>query len=403
MSAMQLDVPGLDSLEFQGKRVLMRVDFNVPMQSAEDGSRTITDDTRIRASLPTIRRVLAAGGKPVLLTHLGRPDGRVKQELRLDPVGLRLAELLGSNVLKVDESVGPVAAQAIAGAAPGTTVLLENVRFHPGETEGDPELVAAFAALGDCFVNDAFGTSHRDHASVAGLARVLPSAAGELLLAELEAFKRVLADPARPLVAILGGAKVSDKLKVVEHLLDVVDALLVGGGMAYTFLKAEGQGIGTSLVQDDQLELVRAALAKAEAKGVRLLLPTDHVVAQKLDAAGPTRTLAEIPDGWMALDIGPRTAAAYAREIAGARTLVWNGPMGVFELEPFRAGTEVVGRAVADCPGYCVVGGGDSVAAVELFSLADSIDHISTGGGASLELLEGRELPGIAALTVCPD
>lgn len=396
---MNLDVPGLDSLDLSGKRVLMRVDFNVPMAAGDDGVKTITDDTRIRRALPTIRRVLEAGGQPILFTHLGRPEGQVVDELRLDPVGLRLAELLGSNVLKVDESAGPVAEQAIAGAAPGTTVLLENVRFHPGETQGDPELVAAFAALGDCFVNDAFGTSHRDHASVAGLGRALPSAAGELLLAEIEAFKRVLSDPARPLVAILGGAKVSDKLTVIDNLLDKVDALLVGGGMAYTFLKAKGEGIGDSLVQDDQLDMVTAAMKKAEQRGVRLLLPTDHVVSEKFDAAAPTRTVAAIPDGWMALDIGPETAAAYAAEIAGARTVVWNGPMGVFELAPFRAGTEAVGRAVADCPGYCVVGGGDSVAAVELFGLADRIDHISTGGGASLELLEGRELPGIVALT----
>ena len=396
---MNLDVPGLDSLDLQGKRVLIRVDFNVPMKAAEDGTRAITDDTRIRRALPTIRRVLAEGGKPVLFTHLGRPKGEVKDELRLDPVGFRLAELLGSNVLKVDESTGDVPAQAIAGAAEGTTVLLENVRFHPGETKGAPELVEAFAALGDCFVNDAFGTSHRDHASVAGLGRTLPSAAGELLLGEIAAFRRVLDDPARPLVAILGGAKVSDKLTVIDNLLDKVDALLVGGGMAYTFLKARGEGIGNSLVQDDQLELVRAAVRKAEERGVRLLLPTDHVVSEAFDAAAPTRTVDQIPDGWMALDIGPATAAAYAAEIAGAQTVVWNGPMGVFELAPFRAGTEAVGRAVADCPGYCVVGGGDSGAAVELFGLAERIDHISTGGGASLELLEGRELPGIGALS----
>lgn len=395
---MNLDVPGIDTLELQGKRVLIRVDFNVPMTDAEDGSKRITDDTRIRRALPTIRKVLAAGGKPVLFTHLGRPKGEVVEELRLDPVGLRLAELLGSNVLKVDESCGEVAAQAIAGAAASTTVLLENVRFHGGETKGDPELVQAFAQLGDCFINDAFGTSHRDHASVAGLARVLPSAAGDLLLAEIEAFKRVLNEPARPLVAILGGAKVSDKLTVIDNLLDKVDAILVGGGMAYTFLKARGEGIGNSLVQDDQLELVRKAQAKADERGVRLLLPVDHVVAERFDAKAPTQIVDQIPDGTMALDIGPRTVTAYCAEIASAHTVVWNGPMGVFEMEPFRAGTELVGRAVAECGGYCVVGGGDSVAAVELFQLAERIDHISTGGGASLELLEGKELPGIAAL-----
>lgn len=395
---MNLDVQGIDSLDLQGQRVLIRVDFNVPMKDAEDGGKTITDDTRIRRALPTIERVLKAGGKPILLTHLGRPKGEVKNDLRLDPVGLRLAELSGHNVLKVDESCGEVPAQAIAGAADGTIVLLENVRFHAGETKGDPELVQAFAALGDCFINDAFGTSHRDHASVAGLARVLPCAAGDLLLAEIEAFKRVLNEPARPLVAILGGAKVSDKLTVINHLIDQVDAILVGGGMAYTFLKARGEGIGNSLVQDDQLDLVREAEAKAKAKGVKLLLPTDHLVAEQFGAEGPVKTVDQIPDGWMALDIGPKTIERYCAEIAGAKTVVWNGPMGVFELEPFRSGTERVGVSVADCPGYCVVGGGDSVAAAEQFGLSERIDHISTGGGASLELLEGRELPGIAAL-----
>jgi phosphoglycerate kinase len=395
---MKLDVPGLDTLDLSGKRVLVRVDFNVPMRTEEDGTRVITDDTRIRAALPTLARIREAGGRPVLLSHLGRPKGQVVEELRLDPVALRLAELTGANVLKCDESTGPVAEAAVAGADPETICLLENVRFHPGETKGDPELVAAFARLGDCFVNDAFGTSHRDHASVAGLARVLPSAAGDLLRAEIEAFRRVLDEPARPLVAILGGAKVSDKLTVIDHLLERVDALLIGGGMAYTFLKARGEEIGSSLVQDDQLELVRAAERKAAERGVALLLPEDHVVAERFDAAAPTRTVDAIPAGWMALDIGPRTAARYAEAVSGAATVVWNGPMGVFELEPFRAGTRAVGEAVAACPGYCVVGGGDSVAAVELFGLADRIDHISTGGGASLELLEGRDLPGISAL-----
>jgi len=395
---MQLDVPSLDSLELGGKRVLIRVDFNVPLEEVEGAPPRITDDTRIRRALPTIQRVLQAGGKPILLTHLGRPKGQVVEGLRLDPVALRLAELLGSHVLKVDECRGEVARQAIAGSEPTTTVLLENVRFEPGETQGDAELVAAFAELGDCFVNDAFGTSHRDHASVAGLARVLPSAAGELLRAELEAFRRVLDDPARPLVAILGGAKVSDKLPVIDNLLERVDSILIGGGMAYTFLKAAGEEIGASLVQDDQLDLVRAAREKAAARGVDLLLPSDHVVADRFAADAATQVSDGIPAGWMALDIGPRTRAAYVAAIDAARTVVWNGPMGVFELEPFQAGTEAVGRAVAGCPGYCVVGGGDSVAAVERFGLAEGIDHISTGGGASLELLEGRELPGIAAL-----
>ena len=392
---MNLDVPGLDDLgDLSGKRVVVRADFNVPV----DGAGEITDDTRIRAALPTLRELLSRGARPVVLVHFGRPKGQVVEGLRVGPIGARLGELLGAPVRTLQESVGPDVEAAVASAPEGTVVLCENVRFHPGETKGDPELVAAFARLGDCFVNDAFGTSHRDHASVAGLARVLPSAAGDLLRAELEAFQRVLDEPARPLVAILGGAKVSDKLTVIDHLLERVDALLIGGGMAYTFLKARGEEIGGSLVQDDQLELVRAAEAKAAERGVQLLLPEDHVVAERFDASAPTRTEATIPEGWMALDIGPRTAARYAEAIAGAATVVWNGPMGVFEMEPFRAGTQAVGEAVAACPGYCVVGGGDSVAAVELFGLAARIDHISTGGGASLELLEGRDLPGISAL-----
>jgi phosphoglycerate kinase len=288
---------------------------------------------------------------------------------------------------------------AIADARPGTTVMLENVRFHPGETKGDPELAAAYARLGDLFVNDAFGSSHRDHASVSGVALLLPSAAGPLLERELAAFARVLESPERPLVAILGGAKISDKLKVVDHLLERVETCLVGGGMAYTFLAARGEAIGASLLQADQVESVRASMAKAERRGVKLLLPIDHVVAERFAADAAVRTVeGALPDGWLGLDIGPRTRELYAREIAVARTLVWNGPMGVFEMEPFRHGTAAVARAVADCRGYTVVGGGDSVAAVSELGLAGRIDHISTGGGASLELLEGRILPGIAAL-----
>ena len=272
------------------------------------------------------------------------------------------------------------------------------MRFHPGETSGDAELAGRFARLGDAFVNDAFGTSHRDHASVCGVARLLPCAAGRLLERELVAFRQVLEEPARPVVAILGGAKVSDKLPVVANLLERCDAVLIGGGMAYTFLVARGVAVGSSLVQTDQLEAVRQNLARAEELGCRLLVPDDHVVGEAFAADTPAREVTEIPDGTLALDIGPRTRATYAAEIAGARTVVWNGPMGVFEWEAFRAGTEAVGRAVAAAEGYTVVGGGDSVAAIELLGLAERIDHISTGGGASLELLEGRELPGIAVL-----
>ncbi|HIG10375.1 MAG TPA: phosphoglycerate kinase [Planctomycetes bacterium] len=395
---MNLKVPALETLDLKGRRVLLRVDFNVPL--GETGE--IGDDTRIRRALPTLRAVQAAGGQPILLSHLGRPGGEVVETLRLDGVGRRLAELFESPVEKLDESVGAEVSKAIDAAAPGTVMLLENVRFHPGETLGDPDLAAQFARLGDVFVNDAFGTSHRDHASVAGLARVLPSAAGELLQAELAAFERILDDPARPLVAILGGAKVSDKLTVIDALLDKVDAILVGGGMAYTFLAAEGECVGDSLLQTDQFDSLRAARKKAERLGVRLCLPVDHVVASGFSKDADLRTVEQIPEGWMALDIGPRTAELYSAEIAAARSVVWNGPMGVFEWESFQAGTETVGRAVASSEAYTVVGGGDSVAAVEQFGLSLGIDHISTGGGASLELLEGRELPGIAAL-LCYD
>ena len=378
-----------------GRRVLVRVDFNVP----RDGEGRITDDTRIRATLPTLRAILERGGTPICLTHLGRPKGEVREELRVDAVGLRLGELIGVPVHKLDESTGEGARAGIQAAGEGTVILLENVRFHPGETRGDDELARGYAELGELFVNDAFGASHRDHASVSGVARHLPSAAGMLLVREVEAFASVLDGPQRPFVAILGGAKVSDKLQVIDHLLDRVDRLVVGGGMAYTFLVAQGIGVGDSLVETELVETCRRAMDKAREKGVELLLPLDHVAADRFAAdadqeiCGPA-----IADGRMALDIGPETRARYTRAIQDARTVVWNGPMGVFEMEAFRAGTEEVGRALAACSGYTVVGGGDSVAALHLLGLEEAVSHVSTGGGASLELLEGKVLPGIAAL-----
>jgi phosphoglycerate kinase len=384
---------GLDALDLDGKRVLVRVDFNVP----QDASGAITDDTRIRAALPTIQEIEKRGGRPILMSHLGRPKG-VDPKLRLDPIAARLSQLLGQPVTKLDASIGPEV-EAACAARRGPLVLLENVRFNTGETKGDTALAANYAKLGDVFVNDAFGTSHRDESSVSGVARLLPSAAGRLLEAEIRAFQRVLENPKRPLIAILGGAKISDKLAVIDNLLDKVDCLLVGGGMAYTFLKAQGERIGKSLCDDGQLETVRVALAKAVQRKVEICLPTDHVVAERFAADAPAKTVVgTIPDGWMALDIGPRTRALYELRIKTAKTLVWNGPMGVFEMPAFRGGTEAVGRAVATCPGYTVVGGGDSVAAVELLGIADKVRHISTGGGASLELLEGKSLPGITAL-----
>ncbi|MBJ77245.1 MAG: phosphoglycerate kinase [Planctomycetes bacterium] len=390
-----LKAPRLESMSLEGQRVLVRVDFNVPLN--EQGS--IRDDTRIRAALPTLNHILEQGGRPICLCHFGRPKGEVVEALRVDPIATRLQELLGSPVLKLGESTGPAVAQAIEGAEPGTTVLLENVRFHAGETRGDEELARAYAALGDCFVGEAFGACHRDHASVSGIPRFLPSAAGRLLEKEMDAFARVLDNPERPLVAILGGAKVSDKLTVIEHLLERVDAILVGGGMAYTFLQSRGIEIGTSLVEPEQLELCRVAEAKAAERGVQLLLPLDHVAADRFAADADTQVCGPgIPVGWMGLDIGPRTIELYVAAVANASTVVWNGPMGVFEMEAFSAGTEAVGQALADCGGYTVVGGGDSVAAVGGLGLAASMSHISTGGGASLELLEGKALPGIEAL-----
>jgi phosphoglycerate kinase len=394
----KLDVPRLDELALEEKRVLVRVDFNVP----QDDAGRISDDTRIRASLETIAEILRRRGRPVLMSHLGRPEGRVVESLRLAPVAKRLEELARRPVVALQESIGPAVERAVAAAPPGAIVLLENVRFHAGETKGDAALAAAYARLGDVFVNDAFGTSHRDESSVSGVARHLPAAAGRLLERELAAFARVLVQPARPLVAVLGGAKVSDKLPVVANLIPVCDALLVGGGMAYTFLAARGEEVGASKLQADQLPAVKASLAAAEARGCRLLLPSDHVVAERFAADAPPSTVARIPAGMLALDIGPRTRASYAAEIARARTVVWNGPMGVFEWPAFRAGTAAVAEAVARSEAYTVVGGGDSVAAVELLGLAARVKHISTGGGASLELLGGKTLPGIAALAGSP-
>jgi phosphoglycerate kinase len=392
---MLLSVPRLDDLAVARRRVLVRVDFNCP----QDESGRITDDTRIRAALATIRELLAKQAQPILLSHLGRPKGKVVESMRLRPMGVRLQELLGSPVAILDESTGPKVAAAIEKAPAGTVVLLENVRFHAGDEKGDMALAEEWAQLGDVFVNDAFGAAHRDHASVCGIARLRPACAGRLMEKELAAFARVLEKPERPLVAILGGAKISDKLKVVDNLISRVDALVVGGGMAYTFLAARGGEVGRSLVQQDQIDAVRAVLEKAEQRKVEILLPEDHVAAEAFDAgAEPIATGADIPDGLMGLDIGPRTRERYAARIAAAQTLVWNGPMGVFEWPAFRAGTEAVGRAVAACPGYTVVGGGDSVAAVEMLGLAERIDHISTGGGASLELLETGTLPGIEVL-----
>ena len=369
-------------LPVEGRRVLVRADLNVPL----DGGR-ITDDTRIRASLPTIRYLREHGADVIVCSHLGRPKGEVRPELSLRPVAARLAELLGEPVAFADEE-GPLR-------------LLENLRFDPREEKNDPELATELAALADVFVSDAFGTVHRAHASTVGVARILPSAAGLLLAAELEAFGRILEHPERPFLVVLGGAKVADKIGVIQRFTGLADAVLIGGAMTFTFLAADGVGVGASKHEDaDGQEVARRAAAEAGERGCELVLPTDVVVAERVEADAPTQVVAAdaIPDGWMGLDIGPETAAAYGRRLAEGRTIFWNGPMGVFELEPFAAGTLAVAHAVAQSGAVSVVGGGDSVAAVNRAGVADLITHVSTGGGAALELVEGRTLPGVAAL-----
>jgi phosphoglycerate kinase len=383
-------------LSLDGRRVFIRVDFNVPIEGGRIG-----DDTRIRAALPTIRHALEHGATVVLASHLGRPKGKVKPEFSLEPVAAHLSDLLGRPVAFARDSVGDPATQAMA-EHPGGVILLENLRFHAGEEKNDPAFAKQLAELADVYVNDAFGSAHRAHASTEGIVHyVREAAAGFLMAAEVEYLGKALTNPDRPFVAILGGAKVSDKLEVIENLLTRVDAILIGGAMAYTFLKALGNPVGTSLVEDELVDTARDLQARAERGGVTFALPIDHVVAPKLEAGAPAETLRSddpaIGDR-MGLDIGPQTASRYAEILESARTVVWNGPMGVFEIEAFSAGTMAVARAVAGVSGTTIIGGGDSVAAVTKAGVADKLTHISTGGGASLEFLGGRTLPGVAAL-----
>ena len=393
-------VATIDGLgDLQGKRVLVRADFNVPL----DG-QTITDDGRIRAALPGITTLRDAGAKVVVMAHLGRPKGEPKPEYSLAPVAARLSELLGADVAFASDTVGESAAGVVAGLGDGEVALLENLRFNPGETSKDDAERGAFAdqlaALGDAYVNDGFGVSHRKQASVTDIAERLPHAAGPLVLKEVEAFGKVLTDPDRPYVVVLGGSKVSDKLGVIDNLIAKVDRLVIGGGMCFTFLKAQGNDVGKSLLESEQLATVEGYLRAAAESGVEIVLPVDVVVAPELSADAPTAVVAadQIPADQMGLDIGPASVELFRSKILDAHTVVWNGPMGVFEIPQFATGTLEVAKAIGSIDGLSVVGGGDSAAAVRQLDLSESFGHISTGGGASLELLEGKTLPGIAAL-----
>lgn len=386
----------LNEIELENKRALVRVDFNVPIK---DGK--ITDDTRIRASLPTLEYILAKKGtRLVVMSHLGRPKGKASPEFSLKPAADRLAQLLGRTVIMAADCVGPEVEEQAKGLKPGEVLLLENVRFHKEEEQNDAGFAGQLARLGEVYINDAFGSAHRAHASTEGVAHLLPSAAGFLIEKEVKFLGGVLENPVRPFVAIIGGAKVSTKIGVLESLLSKCTTLIIGGGMAYTFLKVQGHEIGNSLVEGEYEETARALLDKARSSGVELILPEDHVVAAEFseDAAPETIEGIDIPAGKIGMDIGPATLAHLRDRILGAKSLVWNGPMGVFEFDAFAKGTIEVAKLVAECPGTTVVGGGDSVAAVNKFGVADKIDHVSTGGGASLEFLEGKPLPGIQAL-----
>ncbi|WP_038288111.1 phosphoglycerate kinase [Acetivibrio straminisolvens] len=386
----------IEDVDVKGKKVIVRVDFNVPL----DENRKITDDKRIVGALPTIKYLVDNGAKTILVSHLGRPKEGFEEKYSMAPTAVRLGELLGKEVIMAKDVIGPDAKAKAAALKDGEVLMLENVRFHKEETKNDPAFAKELASMAEIYVNDAFGTAHRAHASTAGLADYLPAVCGYLIQKEIDFMGKALSNPERPFVAILGGAKVSDKIGVIENLIDKVDTLIIGGGMAYTFFKAKGYSIGTSLCEDDKVELAKSLMDKAESKGVKLLLPVDNIVGKEFkdDTERQTVPSNQIPDGWMGMDIGEQTVKLYSEAIKNAKTVVWNGPMGVFEFSNFANGTKEVARAVADSGAISIIGGGDSAAAVEQLGFADKITHISTGGGASLEFLEGKVLPGIDVL-----
>lgn len=387
----------IKDVDFKNKRVLMRVDFNVPL----DKELNITDDNRIRAALDSIIYILEQGAKLILMSHLGRPKGERREELSLSPVAVRLSELLAKPVRMLDDCIGEKTYNAVSKLPTGEIVLLENLRFHKEEEKNDPEFAKKLASLGDIFVNDAFGTAHRAHASTQGVTKYLESVSGFLVQKEIEYFQKVLTKPEKPFIFILGGAKVADKIPVIENIMDKADCILIGGAMAYTFIKVKGVSVGSSRLEKNSFEIVSKILAKAKNTGVQIILPIDHVVTDNIETASSVKiTDSEvIPENWIGVDIGPKTRELFADKIKGAKTVVWNGPVGIFENDKFAQGSKAIAKAIAESEAISVIGGGDTAAAVAKFSLTGKMSHISTGGGAALEYLEGKTLPGVAALT----